>query len=326
MPATKKPKKKAVNRRKKDRHVLDVKLRNDQIRKQRAKFATGLFSVLFVVAVIVLIAWRGVDWSLSEFVYRNPAFAIRQIDVTTDGYLTRETILQWAGVKPKDNLMALDLRNVKRKLERVPVIAAASLERMLPDRLRIKVEERSAVAWVSTLLPHPRHPGQYYSATVPLDPQGFVLVPLRRNHVTNHRVLNYTALPELKGIDESELHVSGKLVKPQILAALKLAAAFRNSPMLGLLDIRQIDLSEPETLTALTSDKARVRFSTEHDFTTQLARWRQIHDLARQAGKRITDLDLSVTNNVPLHWDDVSPVNQRSSVRPAPRRLPSNNV
>jgi cell division septal protein FtsQ len=320
-----KPKRKIVNRRKKDRNVLDVKLRNDQLRKQRTKIASGFFSVLFVVAAIVLVAWRGVDWSLSEFVYRNPAFAIRDIEVTTDGYLTRETILQWAGVKPKDNLMALDLQLVKRQLERVPVVGAVSLERMLPDRLRIKVEERHPVARVSMLLPHPNGK-EHYTATVPLDPQGYVLVPLRRNHVTDHRVLNYAALPELKGFDESELRTSGKLANPNVLAALRLVAEFRRSPMLGLIDIEQIELERNGILTALTRKGMQVKFSSENRFDQQLSHWRQIHDLARQAGKKISKLDLSVTNNVPLHWQNAAPANRRSSARPTRRIHPSNNV
>lgn len=322
---TKKTKRKTVNRRKNDRHVLDVKLRNDQLRRQRTKFATGFFSVLFVVAAIILMAWRGVDWSLSEFVYRNPAFAIKEIDVTTDGYLTRETILQWAGVKPNDNLMALDLQLVKRKLERVPVVGAVSLERILPDRLRIKVAERFAVARVSMLLPHPNGK-ERYTATVPLDPDGYVLVPLRRNHVTDHRVLNYAALPELKGFDESELRTSGKLANPRVLAALRLVADFRRSPMLGLINIEQIELEQNGTLTAVTRKGMQVKFSSENRFDQQLAHWRQIHDLARQAGKEISRLDLSVTNNVPLHWKDAVPVNRRSSTRPTGPGHLSNNV
>ena len=221
--------------------------------------------------------------------------------------------------------MALDLHQVKRKLERIPVISAVSLERILPDKLRIKVAERFAVARVSMLLPHPNGAG-HYTATVPLDPQGYVLVPLRRNHVTDHRVLDYQLLPELRGFDESELRTSGKLMNPQVLAALQLVADFRRSPMLGLIDIRQIQLEKSRILTAVTADGLHVKFSTENRFDRQFAHWRQIHDLAKQAGKKIASLDLSVTNNVPLHWEDSRPATQPSRSRPPVRRNKVNNV
>ncbi len=316
------PKRKKTTNRKKEESLLNVRLSSDHEKAQRTKAFTGVVSVLFGLLFIVFLSWRGIDWALDEFVYHNPAFDIQKIEVNTDGYLTRETILHWADLKGGDNLMALDLNQIKRNLERIPVIATASLERILPDVLRVKVAERRAVARVTMVLPHD---SGYYPATIPLDPKGYVLVPLQRNHVKDARVLNYAALPELKGVDEAELRTSGLLQSPNVLAALRLVENFRHSNLVGTIEIREIDIRPSGILVVSTTAGARVKFSSEHDFRPQLLRWRQIHDTGRQQGLTIVDLDLSITNNVPTKWRSAGLPSRQAEgpVRP-PRRYPAN--
>ena len=55
-----------------------------------------------------------------------------------------DQLRRWAGVKPGENLFALDLARVKRDLEMVPLIDSVSVERVLPRTLRIRVTEREA--------------------------------------------------------------------------------------------------------------------------------------------------------------------------------------
>jgi len=306
-------KRKITNRRKSD-SLLKVDMRAEKKSEFRTKMLTSVVSVVFGVVFIGFLAWRGVDWMLDEFVYHNPAFAIRQIEVRTDGYLTRETILHWADVGPGDNLMALDLNHIKRRLERIPVIATASLERILPDVLRVKVAERRPVARVTMLLPDGR--GGYHPVMIPLDPRGYVLVPLQRGHVRDPRVLNYAALPELKGVDEAELRTTGLLQSPGVLAALRLVDNFRHSTLVGTIELDEIDIRPAGILIATTRRGARVKFSSEHDFVPQLRRWRQIYEEGRRQGLAIVHLDLSITNNVPAKW-------RAAAVSATPRTFPA---
>ena len=96
--------------------MLDVKLRTSQTRAARMRIIGVCVVALFSLAVITLALWRGTQWVLNGAIYENDAFAIQQIDVQTDGVLTSETIRAWAGAKPGENLMALDLMRVKRNL------------------------------------------------------------------------------------------------------------------------------------------------------------------------------------------------------------------
>ena len=98
--------------------------------------------------------WRAGEWALDKLVYENEAFAIQHIDVQTDGVIAPDQLRRWAGVKPGDNLLALDLARVKRNLELVPLVQSVSVERILPRTLRIRVTEREPVAQVN--VPRPR--------------------------------------------------------------------------------------------------------------------------------------------------------------------------
>src|SRR6266540_5550445 len=133
------------NRRSGRRYVLDVKLRSDHVRATRMRLGAIALGVLFGTVFGLYVLWRVGEWSLAQLVYKNRSFAIQQIDVQTDGVIALEQLRRWAGVKPGDNLFALDLARVKRDLEMVPVIGSVSVERVLPRTLRIRVTEREAV-------------------------------------------------------------------------------------------------------------------------------------------------------------------------------------
>jgi hypothetical protein len=156
-----------------------------------------------------------------------------------------------------------------------------------------------------------------------------VLVPLHRSHVRDQRILNYGVLPELKGFDESELRTSGKLMNPNVLAALRLVGSFRHSSLVGTMSLREIEI-QPSGILLVTTDRGvQVKFSSEHEFGPQMIRWRQIHDLAVGAGRDIAQIDLSVTNNVPIKWRaarSVSPARSNSPNSPIAPRPVRNRV
>src|SRR5260370_23798635 len=101
----------------------------------------------------LLLVWRRGEWMVRRFVYENLGFAIHQLDVQTDGAIALEQLRSWAGVKLEDNLFALDLARVQRDLELVSVIQRASVERVFPHTLRLRVMERTPIA--QFILPPP---------------------------------------------------------------------------------------------------------------------------------------------------------------------------
>lgn len=311
-------KRKKSNRRLKHNFVLDVKLRADQVRQRRVRFATGLLTFIFVTAFAVFLIWRGGGWLLDKLVFKNPAFAIETIEVQTDGVIASDAVRRMAGVKVGDNLLALNLVQVKRDLELVPLIQSAAVERVLPHTLRLRVTEREPVAQV--IVPVARPAGGAYVYL--LDAAGFVMPQLGRAMSNEPQNQPHEQLPVVTGMNSVELRPGRQVESAQVHAALRLLVAFNGSLMAGLADVRRIDVSAPEILRVTTGQGSEITFAASTNAAWQLRRWRVVHDQGQKSSKAIASLDLSITNNIPARWVEASslPPVKPKSAKPSPYR------
>ncbi len=296
-------KRKQRNRRFNRRHVLDVKLRSDQVRAARLRLATTALALFLGTALGLYLFWRAGEWALDRFVYENSEFAIRRIDVQTDGVLAPAQLQRWAGVALGANLIALDLAEVKRNLEMVPAIASVSVERILPHTLKIYVTERRPVAQV--IVPVATATGGFGVSVFKLDAAGDVLPPLDARFYTVRPALTGISLPVLTGLNAYQLVIGRRLETPQVQAALRLIEAFRHSPMAGLTGLQSVDVSRAQVIVATTTDGGEITFGLD-DLEQQLRRWREIYDLGRRLNRRIAAADLAVQNNVPVRWAEIA--------------------
>ena len=308
------------NRRLKRSHVLDVKLRSGQVRATRARLAAMAFAVLFGTVFGLYLFWRAGEWALDYFVYENPEFAIRHIDVQTDGVILPDQLRRWAGVKTGDNLLALDLATVKRNLELVSLIESVSVERALPRTLRIRVTEREPVAQVN--VPTTDASGKIVVSVFQLDAGGYVMQPLDARLCVMPLGQVNEQLPVITSLNAFQLQPGRRMDLPQVRAALQLISAFNRSPMAGLVDLQRIDVAAPEILVATTTQGSEITFGLE-DFPRQLRRWREIYDAGQRMNKAIASLNLAVPDNIPARWMDATvPV---SAPRPAKPARPQRN-
>lgn len=295
--------KKPENRKLQHRNVLEVKASSRQKQAQRARLAAYLIVGLAALSLVILIIWQATALIKERFLYRNPAYAIRVIDITTDGVISREQLRRWAGVNYGDNLMALDIARVRRDLELIPMIKSVSVEKVFPGTLRIRVFEREPIAQVFV------KDGFNVETIYTLDETGFVMVPLHFSQMSVPAPTN-EFLPTIIGVGKADLRPGSRVNSPQIVAAVRFLASFERSPMAGLTAIRLIDVSENGILQVQTDDGSKVVFRADQ-FDIQLRRWRLVYDYGRKQGKQPATLDLSVANNVPATWMD------------APQRPPS---
>lgn len=287
------------NRRLHRSHVLDVKLRSDQVRATRLRLALLSGLVIGGTVLGLYLFWRVGEATLNAFVYQNADFAIQQIDVQTDGKIAPEQLRRWTGVKPGANLIGLDLAAVKRNLELVSVIDSVSVERVLPRTLRIRVTERDPIAQVNV----PRADGANGIAVsvFQLDVDGMVMQPLDPRLCTVPLTQVNPNLPVIAGLNAFQLQPGRRVELSQVQAALQLISAFDKSPMAGLVDLRRLDVSLPGVIVATTGQGSEITFSLS-DPDQQLRRWRQIYDLGLRQQKSIASADLAVANNVPVRW------------------------
>ncbi len=317
------PKRKPRNRRFGRDHILDVKLRSSVRRQVRARHASLLLGGVFSIVLSLFALWRGGEWLIRHFLTENSAFAIHQLDVQTDGVISIEQLRRWAGVRLENNLLALDLARVKRDLELMPAIESADIERVLPHTLRVRVTEREPIA-------------QFQFSQLPssslssggiclLDAKGWVLSPLEPQQRSVPVVRTNDHLPILLGISVAGLRPGRPADSPQIHAALRLIEGLERSPMAGLVDFRQINLSAPGILQVTTGQNTEVIFGLV-DLENQLRRWRLIYDYGQATAKHLLSVDLSVSNNLPARWLEAGLVAPDSQKVIKPPRYKKKNV
>jgi cell division protein FtsQ len=291
------------NRRLSRTHVLDVKLRSDQVRAARVRTATVACCVVFGTVFGIYLLWRTGEFLLNQFVYENADFAIQNVEVQTDGVIAPEQLRRWSRVKPGQNLIGLDLAEVKRNLELVSVIESVSVERILPHTLSIHVTERDPVAQVD--VPHVDAAGGVEVSVFQLDANGVVMQPLDPRACTIPLAQMNDQLPVLAGLNVYQLQPGRQVESPQVQAALQLVAAFDHSPMTGLVDLRRIDVSSPQVIVVSTGQGSEITFGLQN-LEQQLGRWREIYDLGLRLNRNVASADLAVANNVPVRWAEIA--------------------
>jgi cell division septal protein FtsQ len=310
---------KPKNRRLGREHVLDVKLRSSQVRLARMRLVAIAAGVSFATVFGLYLLWRSSDWIVNRLVYENTAFAIQQVDIQTDGVIAIPELCRWAGLKPHENLLALDLARVKRNLELAPPVQSASVERVLPRTLRIRVIEREPIAQVNVMRQSPT--GGLETSPFQLDADGYVMLPLDPRQRAVPASVPLEPLPLISGLDPRQLQPGRRIPTPQLQAALQLVVAFEHSPMAGLADLNWVDISVPGILVVKTGQAGEITFGL-FDLDQQLRRWRAIFDRAQQTGKAIASLDLAVTNSIPARWQQISalPPNPPRPIQPGRKK------
>ena len=286
------------NRRLRRNHVLDVKLRSDQLRATRLRLVMLSSLVIGGTVLGLYLFWRIGEATLDAFVYENSDFAIQHIDAQTDGKIAPEQLRRWSGVKPGDNLIALDLASVKRNLELISAVDSVSVERVLPRTLRIRVTEREPVAQVNV----PRMDNGSIAVSVfQIAADGVVMQPLDPRLCTVPLGQAKPALPLITGVNVYQLQPGRRVEMPQVQAALELLAEFDKSPMAGLVDLSRLDVSAPGVIVVTTGQGSEITFGLD-DLDQQLRRWREIYDYGMSRQRAIASANLAVANNVPVRW------------------------
>jgi len=303
--------------------VLEVKVRSKVVRAARTRMAAVSLGVVFGTLFSLYVLWRLGEWGLNQLVYENKAFAIQQVDIQTDGVISSDQLRRWSGVRPGQNLLALDLARVKHDLELAPMIQSASVERVLPGTLRVRIAEREPMAQVNVL--RPRQGGGIEQLVFQLDADGFVIVPLDPRQRVVPLGQTEDQLPLIAGINASELQPGRRVDLPAVHSALKLIATFGQSPMSGLVDVKRIDVSAPQVLLLTTGQGSEVTFAAG-DFERQLGRWRAIFDECLRDDKIIATLDLAVNDYTPLRFLESTSIPPSAPKNLKPSRTRKKNV
>jgi cell division protein FtsQ len=102
---------------------------------------------------VVLLAGLGITGyrAVSSFLLRDPHFKVAgpaSIQIAGNSRLTRPQLLSVFGGDVERNIFTMPLAERRAELERLPWVAHATVMRLLPDRVRVAIVERTPVAFV----------------------------------------------------------------------------------------------------------------------------------------------------------------------------------
>jgi cell division protein FtsQ len=124
--------------------------------------------------VVLLLAGFAATSLLLILVYdaitQSPYFEARKITVKGNRRLSQNTILQQTNLKPKDNILSVNVSAIRSKILVHPWIASVEVNRELPDAIHIQVKEHVPIAIIDLDKPHYiNENGEIFSAVVSSD-------------------------------------------------------------------------------------------------------------------------------------------------------------
>lgn len=128
--------------------------------------------ILALVASVSLGLLFGYRWLTA-----SPHFALRQVEVEGNSRLGYTEVLEIAGVRPDDNVIGLNIRDVEARLSANPWIGYVAVERILPGMLKLTLREKEAAFWV-------QQDGRMFYAEAsgaliaPVEPERFASLPV----------------------------------------------------------------------------------------------------------------------------------------------------
>lgn len=231
-------------RRRKD----DLLMVSARVREKNAERRKRRTVILLLLVVLIGFGWV-VQISLSAagryFFTENDKYQIRHWDLHSNGRLLSPAhIREYSQLTESDNLFAVDLREVRRRLESVPVVESVEVSRRLPDTLVIRVNERLAVARL----------GADERFALAVDREGHVLGP---GSLRPH-------LPHIIGLRQPGIKPGVTITDSAFSDALTFLELCDRPHVAPYVRVRAVHIGDPEDLDIRLSNGERVRIARAH--------------------------------------------------------------
>jgi cell division septal protein FtsQ len=244
-----------------------------------------------LVKVAALLAFFGgigygatVGWK--KLFWKNPEYALKEIQFSSDGTLTREQARTVAKIQPGANIYSYKISAIRDAIRTMPQVESVEVTRYLPNRIEITVKERKPTAWLAAA------PGEKAVTTEPthlLDASGIVFQPKRVPH-------EFKSLPVITGVQTEDLD-PGKLIrKAEVIAALELLRHTRDT---GSIKVTSVDVSKGCFIVATDQRRAQLTFGLD-DIAGQLDRLGIVRSEAALIGQEIQTINLIPVRNIPV--------------------------
>jgi len=289
-------------------HLLDVRVRTRKAAARRTQQIFFLFSVLLIVGSLIAGIVFGAKRALNAWFFENPDYAVRNIDVTTDGKLNRDAILKSADITEGANIFQVNLLQLQERLRSLPQVEESRVQRVLPNKLVISIQERRPVAWV---VASDGVPPTFENGFL-VDRRGILLKP-------KGSAPEYAGLPVILGVETSSLVAGQALEKEEVKAALQLlrdAAEILQTR----LQIQSIDVSKEYCLIVTDKQRSVLTFGTD-DLVIQLKRLERLMNYCEKNSKELQTVNLLVQRNIPVTFVQSTALEPEAGPTPSPEQV-----
>ncbi|NKB24509.1 MAG: FtsQ-type POTRA domain-containing protein [Kiritimatiellae bacterium] len=272
------------NRRKPARQpILRVNARVVDKKKARTRRWKTLLVMTAAIGGTSWLIVAGVQ-SLGALLFsENEKFILKHVEIhNPGGKLKQRHIKEYTNLIDDLNLFDVDIRQVRKDLESVPLIKSVTVQRRVPDTLIINIIERTPVARLSH-----RVKGFYLA----IDREGYVLGPGSQSHY----------LPIIQGYRQAGLGPGDYIQNDFFHDALKVLEYCDSARLTQIFKVSTIGIGNPEAL-EIRLENEELIYMSRHNIEAKLKNLAPILQDARKKGRQIEYADLTVSKNFPVKY------------------------
>jgi cell division protein FtsQ len=232
--------------------------------------------ILGVTAFVVVGGLAVAVAAARYYVLHDPRFVLTtasDIEISGNEHLTRQQILSVFGGDLQRNIFRLSLDERRSDLENLPWVEHATVMRLLPNRIRVQVKERTPVAFVRQ------------GTQIGLADASGVLLDMPANAAAEHY-----SFPVLTGVAASDSDTA-RAARMQIYG--RFVKELDNKGQQLTKNVSEVDVSDPEDVKVLMgSPEILVHFGDEqfldryNEFESHLPGWKQQYPKLASADMR----------------------------------------
>ncbi|MBI5417225.1 FtsQ-type POTRA domain-containing protein [Candidatus Poribacteria bacterium] len=225
-------------------------------------FKKGVFKFLVLILVVGCAVGIVYGYQVARIeIQKNDFFNIKELEIDITGkHLTRELILEQTGLKLGLNIFRFSTNGLEKGLKKLnPEIKKIDITRWLPNKVKIKIEERIPVG---ILL----YNGSFYK----VDNDGVIF------HKIDNLALEKDKLPLFTGMKISKEDIKKNVTNSSLIEAIKVVEKIKMHDKKFLDNVSEINVENYDKVTLYTSEEG----------------------LKIKAGKNINKESLAYLNNV----------------------------
>lgn len=245
------------------------------------------------LATLVMATGSIIYFAVRETIMRNPRLVVREVYVEPGGpqdMLTPAQIKQAAGVREGQNLMTVNLKDVREQLLLLPAISMVTITHDFAGKVTVTPVQRVPVAWVKCEHLHwlPMRVGQG------------LLVDADGRAIPAETVLpDYGKLPVIVDDTIDQITAGAPIASKRFVAAMDLMKALVERQARDGRMLKSIEVKNKFALVATLSDEFKVTFSYD-DIGPELKHYDQFMASARGHQWKLSTLNLAADLNIPV--------------------------